>query len=227
MGEAVGLATAAGDPVLVAEAALRLPRCEQFLLHDPELQRHVAAAIDGLGTAEPALRVRLVAKLAYDSAMHNDADPDREARQVGAADRVVTEARTLGDPGLLAEALSTKLFTTWAPETLDQRLTVGSEIARLGRRAGGPSRELDGLLWQFMAQLESGHVDEAHTTLVEYTFLAERGGRPDHLAFARSARRPWPRFRVATGRPSGSPTRPVTTHTPPDHRMLKSCTSRR
>ncbi|PRY21027.1 ATP-binding protein [Pseudosporangium ferrugineum] len=184
--EAIGLASAAADPVLVAEAALRLPRRERFLLHDPELGRHVADALDGLGTDHPALRVRLLTKLAYDSAMSDDDAAGQDIRNLATADQVVAQARAVGDPGLLAEALSTKLFASWAPETLDDRLTLGPEIARLGRRTGDLSRELDGLLWQFMAEVESGRIDDAHTTLAGYTFRAERGGRPDHLAFARS-----------------------------------------
>ena len=184
--EAISLASAAGDRALVAEAALRLPRRERFLLHDPELAQHVAAAIDGLGADEPALRVRLLTKLAYDSAMSDDAGAGQDGRHLATADQVVAQARAVGDPGLLAEALSTRLFASWAPETLDDRLALGPEIARLGRQANDLSRELDGLLWEFMAELESGRVDDAHTTLAKYTFRAERGGRPDHLAFARS-----------------------------------------
>jgi predicted ATPase len=58
--EAQALASGAGDPVLAASAAARIPRLTRFLVPDRELESLLTGALEGLGGAEPALRARLL-----------------------------------------------------------------------------------------------------------------------------------------------------------------------
>jgi hypothetical protein len=126
--DAQALASGTGDPVLAADAAVRMPRLTQFLVPDRELEAALAAALEGLGDAAPALRARLLARRAV---IAEDAQ-DRRTR----IDQAVEAARTLGDEGLLAEVLSARLYVLWAPETAEERLATSAQIIGLGVRTG-------------------------------------------------------------------------------------------
>ncbi len=178
--EANALAASAGDPVLAAEAAIRMPRLTQFMVPDRELESMLTGALEGLGDAAPALRARLLARHAV---VAEDAQ-DRQAR----SDQAVEAARRLGDAGLLAEVLSARLYVQWAPETAAERLATSTEIIELAVRTGDVRRELDGRMWRLIALLEFGRVAEAEAELDRYERLAERLDQPEFLFFARSRR---------------------------------------
>jgi tetratricopeptide (TPR) repeat protein len=178
--DAHALAADAGDPVLAAEVAIRMPRLTQFLVPDRELESMLTAALERLGDAAPALRARLLARHAV---VAEDAE-DRRDR----SDQAVKAARRLGDAGLLAEVLSARLYVQWAPETAAERLATSAEIIELAVRTGGVRRELDGRMWRLIALLEFGRVAEAEAELDRYERLAERLGQPEFLFFARSRR---------------------------------------
>jgi tetratricopeptide (TPR) repeat protein len=178
--DAHALAADAGDPILAADAAIRMPRLTQFLVPDRELESMLTAALERLGDAAPALRARLLARHAV---IAEDAE-DRQAR----SDQAVKAARRLGDAGLLAEVLSARLYVQWAPETAEERLATSTEIIELAVRTGDVRRELDGRMWRQIALLEFGRVAEAEAELDRYERLAERLGQPEFLFFARSRR---------------------------------------
>jgi tetratricopeptide (TPR) repeat protein len=176
--EAQALASGAGDSVLAASAAARIPRLTRFLVPDRELESLLTGALEGLGGAEPALRARLLARRAV---IAEDAQ-DRRAH----SDQAVQAARQLGDDGLLAEVLSGRLYVLWAPDTAEERLATSAQIIDLGVKTGDVRRELDGRMWRFIALLEFGRMAEAEVELGRYRRLAERSGQPEFLFFARS-----------------------------------------
>jgi hypothetical protein len=178
--EAQALASGAGDPVLAASAAARIPRLTRFLVPDRELESLLTGALEGLGGAEPALRARLLARRAV---IAEDAE-DRRAH----SDQAVQAARQLGDDVLLAEVLSGRLYVLWAPDTAEERLATSAQIIDLGVKTGDVGRELDGRMWRFIALLEFGRMAEAEVELGRYERLAERSGQPEFLFFARSRR---------------------------------------
>jgi tetratricopeptide (TPR) repeat protein len=178
--EAYTLARDGGDPVLAADAAVRMPRLTQFLVPDRELEAVLTAALVALGDAAAALRVRLLARRAV---IAEDA-ADRRMH----SGQAVQAARQLGDEALLAEALSARLYVLWAPDTAEERLVTSTEIINLGERTGDVRRELDGRMWRLIALLEFGRVAEAEAELGRYERLAERLGQPEFLFFARSRR---------------------------------------
>jgi tetratricopeptide (TPR) repeat protein len=178
--EAQALASGAGDPVLAATAAARIPRLTRFLVPDRELESLLTGALEGLGDAAPALRARLLARRAV---IAEDAQ-DRRAH----SEQAVQAVLQLGDDGLLAEVLSARLYVLWAPETAQERLASSTQIIELGERLGDLRRELDGRMWRFIALLEFGRVAEAEAELGRYERLAERSGQPEFLFFARSRR---------------------------------------
>jgi tetratricopeptide (TPR) repeat protein len=178
--EAYALASEAGDPVLAADAAVRMPRLTQFLVPDRELEAVLTGALEALGDAAPVLAVRLLARRAV---IAEDAQ-DRRAH----SDQAVQAARQLGEEGLLAEVLSARLYVLWAPDTAQERLVTSAEIIELGVRTGEVRRELDGRMWRLIALLEFGRVAEAEAELGRYERLAERLGQPEFLFFACSRR---------------------------------------
>jgi tetratricopeptide (TPR) repeat protein len=178
--DAYALATGDGDPILGADAAIRMPRLTQFMVPDRELESMLIGALEGLGDAAPALRARLLARHAV---IAEDAE-DRQAR----SGQAVEAARRLGDAGLLAEVLSARLYVQWAPETAAERLATSTEIIEPAVRTGDVRRELDGRMWRLIALLEFGRVAEAEAELDRYERLAERLDQPEFLFFARSRR---------------------------------------
>jgi hypothetical protein len=178
--EAYALASDAGDPVLAADAAVRMPRLTQFLVPDRELEAVLTGALEALGDAAPALAVRLLARRAV---IAEDA-LDRQTHR----DQAVQAARQLGDERLLAEVLSARLYVLWAPDTAQERLVTSAEIIDLGVRTGDVPRELDGRMWRLISLLEFGRVAEAEAELGRYERLAERLGQPEFRFFARSRR---------------------------------------
>src|SRR5512132_1017601 len=178
--EAQALASGAGDPVLAATAAARIPRLTRFLVPDRELESLLTGALEGLGDAAPALRARVLARRAV---IAEDAK-DRRAH----SDQAVQAAQQLGDDSVLAEVLSARLYVLWAPDTAQERLATSTQIIELGERLGDLRRELDGRMWRFIALLEFGRVAEAEVELGRYERLAERSEQPEFLFFARSRR---------------------------------------
>jgi tetratricopeptide (TPR) repeat protein len=178
--EAQALASGAGDPVLAATAAARIPRLTRFLVPDRELESLLTGALEGLGGAAPALRAQLLARRAV---IAEDAQ-DRRAH----SDQAVQAARQLGDDGLLAEVLSARLYVLWAPDTAQERLATSTQIIELAVRTEDVRRELDGRMWRLIALLEFGRVAEAEAELGRYERLAERSEQPEFLFFARSRR---------------------------------------
>jgi tetratricopeptide (TPR) repeat protein len=177
--EAQTLAIGAGEVVLAAEAAVRIPRLTRFLVPDRELESLLTEALEALGDAAPVLRVRLLARRAV---IAEDAAEDRRSH----SDQAVEAARQLGDKGLLAEVLSAWLYVLWAPETGEERLATSTQIIELAVQTGDVRRELDGRMWRLIALLEFGRVAEAEAELGRYEQLAERLGQPEFLFFARS-----------------------------------------
>src|SRR5215204_132576 len=178
--DAYALASDVGDPVLAADAAVRMPRLTQFLVPDRELESLLTEALEALGDAAPALRVRLLARRAV---IAEDAQ-DRRAH----SDQAVQAARQLGDEGLLGEVLSAQLYVLWTPDTAEERLATSTQIIDLAVRTGEVRRELDGRMWRLISLLEFGRVAEGEAELGRYERLAERLGQPEFLFFARSRR---------------------------------------
>jgi hypothetical protein len=178
--EAQALASDAGDAVLAAAAAVRIPRLTRFLVPDRELESLLTDALEVLGDAAPVLRVRLLARRAV---IAEDAD-DRRVH----SDQAVQAAKQLGDEALLAEVLSARLYVLWAPDTAEERLVSSPQIIELAVRTGDVRRELDGRMWRLIALLEFGRVAEAEAELGRYERIAERLGQPEFLFFARSRR---------------------------------------
>jgi tetratricopeptide (TPR) repeat protein len=113
--------------------------------HRGQAERHRVLALqrDALVQLPPQevglralLRVRLAAEAVYDGA---PVEPVRTA---------LAEARRVGEPRVLAEALSLSHHALLAPEFLDERLPLAEELIAVASHCGDELRTLFGLLWR-------------------------------------------------------------------------------
>src|SRR5262249_47570726 len=83
----------------------------------------------------------------------------------------------LDDPQTLHFVLTCFVFATWSPDNLDERLTIGREIARLGADAGGPSAVAFHGLLASVSCMESGDVAAADRAVEAYRQRTELIGQ--------------------------------------------------
>jgi DNA-binding winged helix-turn-helix (wHTH) protein len=141
------LARQRGWPDLLARAALG---SEDFARRraDGAAVAQLEEALAVVGTQDPALRVRLLSRLA--EASQGDAE-SAEARSAEAT----ALARQLGDPGLLAVALAASRTAGFEPARLSERRELDREIARLAEAAGERELGLEARLWCAADALEA------------------------------------------------------------------------
>ncbi|HUG13476.1 MAG TPA: AAA family ATPase [Thermomicrobiales bacterium] len=131
------------------------------------------AALDELGapdvdaTTPAALRSRLLARLAME--LYYSGEHDRiEALSHEAVER----ARATGDPATVAFALQARRWVAWGPDTIEERLAIGNELADLARELGDRELLLAGLHTRFVALQELGDMQAVATAAEPQTALA-------------------------------------------------------
>ena len=128
------------------------------------LQRSARAALSpDAVTLRARLDVRLAAEAVYDS---DPVEPVIDALAV---------ARELGDPHVLAEALSLSHHALLAPEHLCDRLPIADELIGVASASGDSLRVLFGLLWKAVDLYHAGDV-AADRTLAELRQRADAVG---------------------------------------------------
>jgi tetratricopeptide (TPR) repeat protein len=130
--EAVALAKDLGDRDLLGRAALSLGG---FGLSpgivDDQLVGVLEEALAAVDPGDPALRARLLVRLAV--AMYWSNEPDRREALV---DEAVGIARRLGDPATLAFVLDQGRIATSGPDTLERELAWAHELFALSEQLG-------------------------------------------------------------------------------------------
>ena len=97
---------------------------------DPRLVPLLREALAAAGDLEPALRVRLLARLA--AALRDEFDPGPRAR----LSREAVELARAGRPCNLAYALEARYAALWSPDNQDERLAVATEPSSSPRAVG-------------------------------------------------------------------------------------------
>ena len=179
--EAAAAARHARSPVLLAEAALAMPRGAHFVQPDPELRNLVEEALHALDRNDLSERVRLLARLAQEF----PTDTLEDLRRV--ADEASSIAARVRDPTLTALAHHARQQALWAAtDGHEERLVSATEIVALARGENDVELELDGHMWRMIALLELGRIGEAELEMLAYRRLAEDIGHSVFLMFARS-----------------------------------------
>lgn len=150
---AVDAAEAAGDPVLNARAALA---AGGFWLnqHRQEIDRQRVMsrqrlALEALPETEPGLRARLVVRLTAAEAVYHGAPVEPVLM-------ALAEARRVGDPAVLADALSFTHHALLPPEHAEARLALAEELIGVASTAGEALLALLGLMWRTIDLYDAG-----------------------------------------------------------------------
>jgi len=178
--EAVQLARHAGEPRLLAAAALLNARHLDFNAPSDTaaaLLREAAAALD---PGDHALRARTLARLAITLAPELDtarATAEEAVRQ--AREAVARDADSPGPDGgqgtaaALATSLLARHHVLWGTQDPGDALTAADEIIAAAQRARLPETELDGRVVRLTHLLEAGDGPAAQRVLPELTRLAD------------------------------------------------------
>jgi DNA-binding SARP family transcriptional activator/tetratricopeptide (TPR) repeat protein len=166
--EAAALARDAGDPELLARAALGHGGMAVVIAAaDPANVRLLEEALAAEPAGDPATRARLLARLSVELYY---ADPAR-ARELSA--RAVEQAQRSGDAAALAAALNARRVALWTPDRAGERLAVAGEMVAAAQAAGDREAELQGRNWRVVDLLELGRVAEAAAEIDAYESLAD------------------------------------------------------
>ena len=175
---AADVARAAGESELLARATAGYGG--RFLWsHGPTDDRLVPLLEEGIsvvGTADSALRVRLLSRLA--AALRHG--PTRARREV-LMEEAIQMARRIGDPVTIASALTAAESALHAPHTVQARLANAGEIVELATVAGDRERLFDGHEHAFWASWEVGDPDRRARELAAMTRVANELRQPAQL----------------------------------------------
>jgi tetratricopeptide (TPR) repeat protein len=168
---AADLARRIGRTDLLARAAVEFRGAyEMGLPPEPDTLALLEEALDALGDGDPALRARLLARLAGTRADM----PDRERL----AQEAIALARASGDGDALQDALAARWWATLGPDRVSERYAVAEEMLAHARKLGNRRMELLGFECRLGAYLIEGRMREADRTLAAYRALAEELRQP-------------------------------------------------
>ncbi len=175
---AADVARAAGESELLARATAGYGG--RFLwshgLTDDRLVPLLEEGISVVGTADSALRVRLLSRLA--AALRHG--PTRARREV-LMEEAIQMARRIGDPVTIASALTAAESALHAPHTVEARLANAGEIVELATIAGDRERLFDGHEHAFWASWEVSDPDRRARELAAMTRVANELRQPAQL----------------------------------------------
>ena len=177
---AADLAAERGDAHALAAAALGIGSCVVPVGEvDRALVARLRQAAEALDGADPAVHVRLLARLAVELYWEDGAGARREsAAALDAAEQLPGDRRTL------AEALWARLFTLRGPDRLDERLALGRRLVDTGVEERAGDVEFRGRVWWVPELLRAGQLPAYRANVERLALLADRSGQPLHRWYA-------------------------------------------
>jgi class 3 adenylate cyclase/tetratricopeptide (TPR) repeat protein/transcriptional regulator with XRE-family HTH domain len=163
------VAQRAGETDLQVKAALANTRGFISSGHgrDDDRIRALEDALGALGSADKALRARLLATLSTEQ----QADVDWQRSQ-----QLATEARAIArevrDPSTLLYTLS-HVGLGWLPDTLEARIQLSAEAMELSERMGDPVAAFFAAIQGFVASLQSLHIEQSDSYLARLVTAAD------------------------------------------------------
>lgn len=119
------------------------------------------------------LRARLQARLAV--ALYFAHQPGRLTELTDAA---LATGRELGDVPVLAAALEARLWASWHPDGIADRIATAEELLALAEDAGAGETAAAARRWRLVALLEAGRLDEVWAEAARHADDARRLGLP-------------------------------------------------
>jgi len=179
--EAASLARQIGDDEKLVRAALANTRGLQNSsgIVDEDRIEVLDAAINAVGPRARSERARLLATQAVELAFSGQWE-----RRVSLSDEALALARELDDPATLANVLSLRFLTIWAPETHAERLANSGEAITVCERVGNPVGLFHAYHWRFAASIEAADPSEARRCMAQERELANMLRQPTLLWLA-------------------------------------------
>lgn len=143
---------------------------------DDRLIALLTEALAALGEADSPLRVRLLGRLA----MEHRFSPRRALGET-LSHEAVAIARRLRDRATLVVALTARHYAILAPDTLEQRLAISTELEHLALEQGDGALTLHSLPWRVADLLGLGHVQAADDTIAQAAQFATTLRQPLYL----------------------------------------------
>jgi tetratricopeptide (TPR) repeat protein len=179
--EAAASARHRGDAAGLARAALGLGAGLggfEVRLFDTRQIDLLREALDALRPEDSMLQAWVLARLSVALSLLAD-----ERERLALTERAVEVARRVGDPAVLAYALSAHCDALAGPDHVERRLAEAREIVPLAAQAGNGDMELLGRRLLLVALLELGDVVGADAEIEAFTRTAVRLRQPLHLWF--------------------------------------------
>jgi DNA-binding winged helix-turn-helix (wHTH) protein/tetratricopeptide (TPR) repeat protein len=168
---AADLARRIGRTDLLARAAVEFRGgYEMGVPPEPDTLALLEEALGALGEAAPALRARLLARLA--GTRVDMTERERLSREALAL------ARASGDRDALRDALAARWWATLGPDRVTERYAVADDLLAHARELADRRMELLGLECRLGALLIEGRMPEADATLAAYAALADQLRQP-------------------------------------------------
>jgi hypothetical protein len=182
------LARGLKDEVLLARAALGfgtgLGGYGQTVRSNPTLIGYLEEALEGMGTVDDPLGVRLLSRLAIE--LYFTPHAERRARL---ADEAVEMAERLGDPAALLIALQGRLWATLGPDMpLEERLDATEMVVRLAREQGNKEVQYLAQFLLVVGLMEKGDLRAADEAVASAQQLAEDLRMPGFLPWVTAYR---------------------------------------
>jgi tetratricopeptide (TPR) repeat protein len=172
-----------GDWALFADAALRRGAEFTFGQVDGALAALLDEALAALGDARPAVRARLMARLA--AARQPAPDPEQP---IALAQQAIALARDAGDRGALAAVIRDARAAYLPMDSLEQRLALDLEALSLAYETGDKSAAIHAHRRLTGDRLEEGEVSGALGHLDQYERLADELCEPHRKAWSLATR---------------------------------------
>jgi DNA-binding SARP family transcriptional activator len=171
---AADTARALGSAPLLAYAALGYGMPGQMAggIVDDALVALLEEALDAIADDEPALRTRLVARLAIELSFSEARD-----RRAELSSEAVELARRVGDPRGLGFALVARHWSLWGPGNVQERLEAANDLLSLAEESGDERLAIAGHRWRMIDMLELGDIDSADIEMDAFARIAERRRR--------------------------------------------------
>ncbi|WP_395657498.1 hypothetical protein [Nocardioides sp.] len=172
-------ARATGDPALMAEAALALPRGQGFGVHPGEVPAYLHEAL--LAAGDDRTRARLLAALArawvYGGEAARAADFAAQAQELAAG---------IADPELTADVLDAALLAHWGPDDFAERVRLAARLEEVSAHLVDPEARLTAHLWRLTTAWECLDVVAVRRQLRGLELLEAEAGSPRVTFYARS-----------------------------------------
>jgi DNA-binding SARP family transcriptional activator/tetratricopeptide (TPR) repeat protein len=172
--QAADAARALGSPQLLTLAALGYGQAGQMAggVVDETVVKLIEEALAAVGDSEPALRSRLLARLAMELSFSEQTE-----RRAELSSEAVEIAREADDSSGLGFALVARHWSLWGPQNVQERLETSNAMLALAERSGDERLAMQGHRWRMMDLLELGDMDAVDIEIDAYMQIAARRRR--------------------------------------------------